>query len=60
MWSQASLPTSKGGLGVREAVYLALPAFLSSTHVTEQLAGLSLLPEAEPTEDTFITEAMTL
>ena len=35
---------------------LALPA---STHVTEQLM-LSLLPEAEPTEDTLITEAMAL
>ena len=45
MWSQASLPTSKGGLGVRQAVDLALPAFLSSTHATEQLV-LSLLPEA--------------
>ena len=59
MWSQASLPTSKGGLGVRQAVDLTLPAFLSSTHATKQLV-LSLLPEAERTEDALIMEAMAL
>ena len=59
MWSQAALPTAKGGLGVRQAVDLALPAFLGSTHATEQLV-LSLLSEAELTADILITKAMAL
>ena len=29
-WSQATLPVANGGLGVRLATDLALPAFLSS------------------------------
>ena len=58
MWSQSSLRTCRGNLGVRKAVGLAL-AFLGSTHATEQLV-LNLLLEAELTEDTLITEAMAL
>ena len=30
IWKQATLPVSSGGLGVRLATDLALPAFLSS------------------------------
>ena len=59
MWSQASLPTSKGGLGVRQAVDLALPSFLGSTHATEQLV-LSLLPENEPNQEDLMAEAIVL
>ena len=59
MWSQASLPTSKGGLGVRQAVDLALPSFLGSTHATEQLV-LSLLPENELNQEDLMVEAIVL
>ena len=40
---QATLPVSTGGLGVRLAVDLALPAFLSSVHGASELT-LQLLP----------------
>ena len=42
-WTQATLPTSKGGLGVRRASDLALPAFLASCYGTHDLVS-SLLP----------------
>ncbi len=45
-WKQANLPVSNGGLGVRLAVDLALPAFLSSVNGTSELT-LSLLEAAE-------------
>ena len=40
-WVQSSLPASKGGLGIRWASDLALPAFLSSSYGAE--AGMSTL-----------------
>ena len=43
VWSQATLPVSSGGLGVRLAMDLALPAFLSSLNGSAALA-LQLLP----------------
>ena len=43
-WLQSTLPVSKGGLGIRLASDLALPAFLSSAHGTISGAN-SLLPE---------------
>ena len=43
-WLQSTLPVSKGGLGIRLASDLALPAFLSSAHGTI-LGANSLLPE---------------
>ena len=42
----ASLPTSMGGLGIRRAADLALPAFLSSTHATQEVV-FSVLPVGE-------------
>lgn len=43
IWKQATLPVSSGGLGVRLAVDLALPAFLSSVNGASELT-LRLLP----------------
>lgn len=43
-WQQASLPVSLGGLGIRSAGDIALPAFLSSTSASVNLVNL-LLPE---------------
>ena len=43
VWGQATLPVSSGGLGVRLATDLALPAFLSSVAGSAKLA-MRLLP----------------
>ena len=43
VWSQATLPVSSGGLGVRLAMELALPAFLSSVNGSAALT-LQLMP----------------
>ena len=43
IWKQATLPVSKGGIGVRLASDLALPAFLSSVNSASELT-LQLLP----------------
>ena len=43
IWKQATLPVSKGGLGVRLASDLALPAFLSSVNGASEMT-LQLLP----------------
>ncbi|KAG1702407.1 Retrotransposable element SLACS protein [Nymphon striatum] len=43
-WTQCSLPVAQGGLGVRSAVDLALPAFLSSAHACNILLE-ALLPQ---------------
>ena len=43
IWKQATLPVSSGGLGIRLAVDLALPAFLSSCNGASDLT-LRLLP----------------
>ncbi len=43
VWNQATLPVSSGGLGVRLATDLALPAFLSSVNGAAELT-LQLLP----------------
>jgi hypothetical protein len=42
-WEQATLPTSSGGIGVRKASQVALPAFLSSV-VSSQPLVTELLP----------------
>ena len=46
-WLQATLPTSKGGLGIRRASDVALPAFLASCHRPQELVN-AVLPEGEP------------
>ena len=43
-WSQASLPIRWGGLGVRNVAPLAVSAFLSSLHASENLARVILPP----------------
>ena len=42
-WKQSSLPVNRGGLGIRSAVDLALPAFIASTHATN-MTVLNTLP----------------
>ena len=59
VWSQATLPTSKGGLGIRRSQDLALPAFLSSTYAASDLVR-SLLPANEVDGTTNLTEGMDL
>ena len=44
-WAQASLPVSKGGLGIRSVVALAPSAFLASAAATQDLQ-LRLLPSS--------------
>lgn len=39
IWIQASLPTSRGGLGIRQLKDIALPAFLSSSFGTVNLVS---------------------
>ena len=43
-WNQSTLPVSKGGLGVKLASELAVPAYLSSVCASESLTN-SLLPD---------------
>ena len=43
-WNQSTLPVSKGGLGIKLASELAVPAYLSSICASESLTN-SLLPE---------------
>jgi hypothetical protein len=45
-WAQASLPVSRGGLGIRSALDLSIPAFLASAFYTSSLVSsiLSSIP----------------
>jgi hypothetical protein len=45
-WAQASLPVSRGGLGIRSALDLSIPAFLASAFYTLSLVSsiLSSIP----------------
>ena len=43
-YDQATLPVSKGGLGIRPASEIAIPGFLSSVHASTAIAK-SLLPQ---------------
>ena len=56
VWQQATLPSSMGGLGVRKSVDLALPAFLSSAHASQDLIT-SILPLGEPSVEALSCEA---
>ena len=38
-WDRASMPISKGGLGVRQAADVALPAFIASIHSASLLSS---------------------
>ena len=59
VWQQAILPSSMGGLGVRKLVDLALPAFLSSSHTSQDLVT-SILPLGEPGTEALKCEAADL
>ena len=56
---QATLPTSKGGLGIRRSVDLSLPTFLSSSQATLDLVT-SILPTNEPNSNFLLLEAICL
>ena len=43
IWNQATLPVSKGGLGIRPAMEIALSGFLSSAHASTKIVQ-SILP----------------
>ena len=47
---QSSLPVKQGGLGIRMATDIALPAFLSSGYGSQAMAG-TLLPDYINTSD---------
>ena len=59
VWQQATLPSSMGGLGVRKSVDIALPAFLSSAHASQDLVT-SILPLGEPGVEALSCEAADL
>ena len=44
-WKQSSLPVKDGGLGIRSATDLSLPAFIASTHATN-MTVLNTLPSS--------------
>ncbi|XP_055347500.1 uncharacterized protein LOC129594739 [Paramacrobiotus metropolitanus] len=56
IWTQASLPVSRGGLGIRSIVKLALPAFLASAYSVAPLA--SAITNYQP--ETYCSEPTTL
>ena len=59
VWQQATLPSSMGGLGVRKSVDVALPAFLSSEHASQDLVT-SILSLGEPGAEVLSCEAADL
>ncbi|XP_055328595.1 uncharacterized protein LOC129581495 [Paramacrobiotus metropolitanus] len=50
VWRQASLPVSRGGIGLRRSEELALPAFLASIHSVGDLVSLNVEGKARLTE----------
>ncbi|XP_072937101.1 uncharacterized protein [Epargyreus clarus] len=56
-WTQASLPVRHGGLGIRKISSVALPAFLSSVHKTQNLTSDILSKIFEEPQITFMDEA---
>ncbi len=59
-WMQASLPVVKGGLGIRHATDLALPAFLASVSGVSGFAQSILPQELLPLYDPAENEAVQL
>lgn len=61
-WTQSSLPVAKGGLRIRRATDLALPAFLASVHGADSGVSKLLPPELtqEHEECPVVAEAATL
>ena len=56
-WLQATLPVSRGGLGIRSAQSLSIPAFLASTACTAELVS-SLLNDFPPIPDPVRAQAL--
>ncbi|GAU91574.1 hypothetical protein RvY_03802 [Ramazzottius varieornatus] len=56
-WRQASLPVANGGLGLRCAAELALPAYLASVHATHSLVSQIC---SETDLDAAVVEGITL
>ena len=56
VWAQ-STPTAKGGLGIRSAVDLCLPGFLSSCHGTSDLVASLLSSSGVTGDDPLLLEA---
>ena len=59
-WSQASLPTRAGGLGIRKFTMLATPAFLASAAGSASLAGRILPPSFADIVCPFRADALSL
>ena len=55
-WEQCSLPVSLGGLGIRKATDISLPAFISSTLATQEEVN-NLLPQNTSQWSPFLSEA---
>ena len=64
VWAQSILPTAKGGLGIRSAVDLSLPGFLSSCYGIPELVTLFLPPSGvtsdAPLEDSWWSSKLPL
>ncbi len=58
MWTQATLPVSLGGLGIRRATDIASPAFISSLVATKDLVGSILSSQPEMSTDEDLAEAI--
>ncbi|KAG7295586.1 hypothetical protein JYU34_021841 [Plutella xylostella] len=56
-WTQATLPVRYGGIGIRKASDVALPAFLSSVYSTRDLFGRIITPSLGDLEVPCLTEA---
>ena len=56
-WQQASLPIKAGGLGIRSAVQLSAPAFLSSVHGADALVSHILDVGSLVSQDPLVAEA---
>jgi hypothetical protein len=61
-WNQASLPVSRGGLGIRKATQVALSAFLSSVTASQPLVAQflpsNLLDRAGTNDPTFVAAVL--
>ena len=57
--TQASLPVSRGGLGIRRACDVAIPAFLSSSYATATLVG-EILNKPYQMPSSGVAEALTI
>jgi hypothetical protein len=56
-WTQASLPIRHGGLGIRQVISVALPAFLSSSYSTQDLATKIFSPASDNVTIACLNEA---